>query len=300
MSKLDAARFRAASEAAEGWLNTVALIAHLGRGGNVDAAMRLLMTTKGVRYNLLDDYNEHVETLDEAKDKLAALSDAPIKWKHGRGLSGMARVPSAVYPHVWSSAHEASEGIARLALSRLASPVGAITDPTEQRDLAKRLLAKASKALAISTDEVADLQERIRRERAKLLNQAASAEAPQSQRAKRTGRPRKGESDKERLVISALDAHHKSDGSSVENPIPAKLKHLANLASNKHVSVSVATVSRFFARKFPGRGYKGYEAACIRNEIALRIAGWQGDISDKHLADLRPHHGAVNAEESEE
>jgi hypothetical protein len=104
---------------------------------------------------------------------------------------------------------------------------------------------------------------------------------------KRTGRPRKGESDKERLVLGALATHHKCSGDSIGNPTPAKTKQLASLASNKNVKVSVATVSRFFKRKFPGRGYKGYESACIRNEIGLKIALWQGE-GHEHLADLFP------------
>jgi hypothetical protein len=105
--------------------------------------------------------------------------------------------------------------------------------------------------------------------------------------AKRTGRPRKGESDKERLVIAALALHHRCHGRSVGKHTPATTKDLANLASGTHVTVSDATVSRFFKKKFPGRGYKGNEAACVRDEIGMLIAKWQGDVS-AYLPDLLP------------
>jgi hypothetical protein len=114
--------------------------------------------------------------------------------------------------------------------------------------------------------------------------------------AKRTGRPRKGETDKERLVIGALAAHHQCAGRSLGNPTPATIKQLANLASNKNVAVSVATVSRFFKRQFPGRGYKGYESACQRDEIYLKIALWQGE-GQEHLADLVPRESGCREED---
>lgn len=82
-------KFQVASEAAESWLNTVAMISHLGQGrGNVDAAMELLMPSKeaGPGYNLLDSYNEHAETLHRMKDKLTALSDARVPVLIERGF----------------------------------------------------------------------------------------------------------------------------------------------------------------------------------------------------------------------
>jgi hypothetical protein len=163
-------KFLAASKAAESWLNTVAVVAHLAQGGNVDLAYRLLMPTKdrSIRRNVLDDYQEHIEVLDQSRDQLAAQSESPVTWAHGRGWSGIARVPAAVYPHVWCSAHEAAAGIAQLALAMLVWPLEEITDPAEQRVLARHLLADRWKALVIPLEEVAALQERIRRERAKL------------------------------------------------------------------------------------------------------------------------------------
>ena len=85
------------------------------------------------------------------------------------GAEWRRRVPSAVYPHVWSSATEAAAGIAELALDILIAPLEGVANPAEQSALAERLLAARAKALAMSLDEVATLQERIRREREKLL-----------------------------------------------------------------------------------------------------------------------------------
>jgi hypothetical protein len=112
--------------------------------------------------------------------------------------------------------------------------------------------------------------------------------------ARRTGRPRKGESNKERLVISALVKHHRyQPGGSVGNYTPAKTERLAELASGKDIKVSVATVSRFFKRRFPqhDRGYDGYVAACNRDarcSIGMLLALWQGEVPE-HLAGLLPH-----------
>jgi hypothetical protein len=167
---IDPSKFRAASEACEDWLNIVSFISHFGPSGAVDQLYPLLMPTEATkRTNLQTSYNEHAALLDQLKDSLAVVSDGPVKWEHGRGWSGIARVPAGVYPHVWSSAHEAAEGIARMALDMLTRPLEGITDPAEQYTEAKRVLAARWKAMAISLEEVADLQERIRRERAKLL-----------------------------------------------------------------------------------------------------------------------------------
>ena len=107
--------FEAASKAAESWLNTVSVIAHLGKGGNVDAAYHLLLPSpeRGDRsYALQNSWRQHAAVLKEMLDGLAVVSDGPVKWEHGRGLSAITGVPNATYPHVWSSAHEAAVGIA--------------------------------------------------------------------------------------------------------------------------------------------------------------------------------------------
>src|SRR5262249_45190967 len=123
--------------------------------------------------NLQDSYLAHAGVLDQAREALARVSDGPVTWAQGRGLSGMVRHPAAVYPHHWSRAHEAAVGIAPPGLGTLVWPPAGLTDPVEQWNLAQHLLRHRWQALAMSLNEVADLQERIRRERAKLLGPAS-------------------------------------------------------------------------------------------------------------------------------
>jgi hypothetical protein len=114
--------------------------------------------------------------------------------------------------------------------------------------------------------------------------------APPRETKRQTGRPPQGESDKAQLVLAALVKHHDWEpNGSVGEPTPARGKYLAKLASNKHVKVSPSTVSRFFAKKFPGRGHKGYESACVRGKIGALLTLWRGDFSEEHLADLLSH-----------
>jgi hypothetical protein len=105
--------------------------------------------------------------------------------------------------------------------------------------------------------------------------------------ATRTGRPRKAESSKERLVIGALARHHRYESVGiVATYTPAKPQDLAEQASGKEVRVSAATVSRFFKRRFPQheRGYDGYVAACNRDarvHIGMLLAFWQGEVTER-------------------
>jgi hypothetical protein len=112
------------------------------------------------------------------------------------------------------------------------------------------------------------------------------ATSPHPPAAVRKGRPRMGDRGKQLLVISALVRHHgwQSDGS-IEQFEPASTAQLAALATNKQASVSVATVSRFFARKYPERGYAGYAADCIGKRIGMKLTLWQG-LADEHLSEL--------------
>lgn len=175
---VDREKFQLASEAAESWLNTASLVADYGKFGSVDVAYELLCGLPG---NLEDSFSTHARVLHEAFDELGAQSDAPVMWESGRGWSGICAGPG-IYPHVWSSAHEAAHGIAMLFLRALVWPLAVksidakgksvpFTDADEQRAAAERLLTTRWKALAISLTEVAVLQERIRRERAKLFAQ---------------------------------------------------------------------------------------------------------------------------------
>src|SRR5262245_52870487 len=125
---LNPTKFRAASKAAEGWLNTAALVGHFGPSGSVGPLFDLLLPPSegGRGSNLQDSYREHAGVLDQAREALARVSDGPVTWEHGRGLSGMVRHPAAVYPHHWSSAHEAAVGIAQLVLESLVWPLAGI------------------------------------------------------------------------------------------------------------------------------------------------------------------------------
>jgi hypothetical protein len=224
---VDTSKLRAASEAAESWLNTVAVVAEFGRTGDVDAAFRLLLPSEsdgrhnseedakrkteallaevglpsfgrnryldvvcelllrgevGRAPSLQDSFRQHWPVLDQAREDLAARSEESVMWGDGRGRKAISRVPDATHPLIWSSAHEAAAGIARLALEMLAWPVAA-ADPEEQWPLAEQLLAQRWKALALPVDEVAHLQARIRRERVKLVGgQSGRSTHPQVRR----------------------------------------------------------------------------------------------------------------------
>ena len=130
------------------------------------------------------------------------------------------------------------------------------------------------------------------------LGQAESATSIRPVAKRKAGRPGKGESDKGYLVIGALIKHHRyQPGGIVENYEPATTRDLAKLASGERVKVSVATVSRLFKKKFPGRGYKGYVNACNRDakvNIGMFLALWQGDVAERY-ADLLPHESGHEA-----
>lgn len=97
---------------------------------------------------------------------------------------------------------------------------------------------------------------------------------PRGQPTKRAGRPNKGDTDKQLLVLGHLLAHHQyEDGGSIGNYEPAKPEKLAE-------GTSTATVSRFFKSKLD-RGYKGYANACARKQIGRLLAEWQGDLTER-------------------
>ncbi len=183
---MNVTKFREASKAAELWLNAVQMVVKFGEEGAVGQAYKLLMPSvdSGISFNLHDSYFKHIEVLDEANTDLTALSDGPVKWDHGRGSSAVARVPSAVYPHTWSNAHEAATGVVGLAMELLVHPLEGISDRDEQWKAATELLARGCEALVMSMDEVAELQERIRWERAKydvvLTSRARAVASSQS------------------------------------------------------------------------------------------------------------------------
>ena len=100
---------------------------------------------------------------------------------------------------------------------------------------------------------------------------------------KRTGRPRKGETDKDAQVIAALARHHQYEpGGSIGNFDPATVRGLAKRGSG----FSVATVTRFLKSKFGESGHKAYAAACRSRRIGPLLAKWNGDQCQNH-AELR-------------
>jgi hypothetical protein len=169
----------AASKAAEGWLNTVSYLAQSGEWGRDARHAAVGFLPIGPGNNLFDSYKKNVEALERAKDAFVGVSDGVVKWNGGP--RAVARNPSSLYPYVWTSAHEAAVGIAREALERLAFPL--LRLPLAERlDEFGRLLAAEWKALALSSDEVAELQARIRRERVKLLGTGAKTQQEHAQR----------------------------------------------------------------------------------------------------------------------
>ena len=168
--------FLEASKAAESWLSTVSLVSHIGKlgkpGGHEPAYFRLCGTdSKGT--SLQDSYARHAGILGAEFNKLATLSDGPVNWEsHGR-------------LYAWSSAHEAACGISELCLDLLVAPLcesgplemprEAITDTAEQQAMADKLLAERWEAISIAPNELASLQERIRRERAKMNDKKSTS-----------------------------------------------------------------------------------------------------------------------------
>jgi len=184
----ESGRFEAASEAAERWPNSVAVVAHLAKIGNVDEAYRILLPSKGRRAStsLWTSVREHAGVLHELAPELAKVSDGAVKWERGRGLTGVFTDPG-VLPHTWSSAHEAALGIAQTTLQLLADPLDGL-EVTAQWAAGKRLLEDRAHAISMTSDEVSILQERFRRERAKFSPRAktgilaTTAEPPPAQR----------------------------------------------------------------------------------------------------------------------
>lgn len=128
----------------------------------VAISMHLLST-------LQESFHAHAPALRSALDKLAALSDSPVEWCHGRGLSGLpANCPDQILPHVWCSAHEASLKIAAMVLHIFVDPLEG-HGPREQFEITRENLERKAKAFAIPIDELAKLQMLIRRERAKYI-----------------------------------------------------------------------------------------------------------------------------------
>src|SRR5262249_39268729 len=149
---------------------------------------------------------------------------------------------------VWSSAHEAAAGIARLALEMLVHPLAEITDPAEQWRAAEQLLAAHWKKFAMSPAKVASLAERIRSERAKLLGQPGLSIAL---------------TDDDRYILIVLDAHRgkavtysqiERESVRMNRDDPQKIKRLSDRTIRHRVPV---LIERGFAERPPGTKKKG-------------------------------------------
>jgi hypothetical protein len=98
---------------------------------------------------------------------------------------------------------------------------------------------------------------------------------------RRTGRPKRGEKGSSELVIAALSKWHGYEDGSVTNPTPAKNR---DLTDEKYGRLSGNALTRFLDGK---GGYKWYAAACRKGSIGVVLAGWRGEILDRH-PDLLP------------
>lgn len=147
-----------ASERAEAWVHIIHMVGYLGERGSTLEAYRLLDF-------LQDDYARNIEALRADLQATITVSDGPVPWPEDRGYSAAYQGGTV---SCWSSAHEAADGLARMALSLLVWPLDGLEDADQQRLVCVQLLQERWKAIAIPQAEAAALQERIRRERAKL------------------------------------------------------------------------------------------------------------------------------------
>ncbi len=143
--------FKAASEAAEAWVKEIANARHFAEQGNSRVAYGILL-------GLSQQHNQqHDSVLWDARDDLAAISDGVIRYN---GLLG---------PRGYASAHEAISEIVKVILIAFLSPLDGIKDADDRERMMKKLFDERWEGLVLS----ADLQARIRRERAKLLQSPA-------------------------------------------------------------------------------------------------------------------------------
>ena len=141
----DPESFKSASEAAETWVKAITAARYYLDQGNTRVAYgTLLELCKSQQYDSI---------LWDARDALAAVSDGVIRYN---GLLGL---------QCYASAHEAILAIKKVVLITFRSPLNGIEDLAERERIIKRLFDERREGLTLS----ADLEARIRRERAKLL-----------------------------------------------------------------------------------------------------------------------------------
>jgi len=100
----------------------------------------------------------------------SALSEGPVRWVGGSEQDDNTSVGHPKF-YIWASAHQAALKIPLIALSLLYPPLESDTDPRSRRALSERLLIERWRTIVTPPIELAVLQDRIRRERWKLMHQ---------------------------------------------------------------------------------------------------------------------------------
>lgn len=112
----------------------------------------------------------------------------------------------------------------------------------------------------------------VARPKAAKLVAATGAEKPQRKR---------GNSGT--IILTALNAHHKYDGTSIGEWTPIGVRELSELTRPKQGEpISPATVTRWFNGKFSG-GYSGYERECTNtsNLLLTSLKQLNGDFTPR-------------------
>lgn len=148
---MDLESFKAASEAAESWVITIADARYFADRGEIRAAYGTLMKL------VLPTNKEHDALLRELTEDLAAISDGLIRHN---GLGGS---------RSYTSAHEAILEIRDMLYLVFLAHLMNIEGDVQRENMAKQWFADHADALSMNSSE---MRARIRRERAKLLAQA--------------------------------------------------------------------------------------------------------------------------------
>jgi hypothetical protein len=119
-----------------------------------------------------------------------------------------------------------------------------------------------------------------------LLLVQSLAEAKRLNKGRRPGKPKKGETPADTLIIAALVKHHRYEpGGRVGNWMPATGKALSEMTKlGDQDGVSTNAISKFWRaeKRFGERGKNGYDAACRQKKIGRLLAAWQGDALESH------------------
>jgi hypothetical protein len=130
----------------------------------------------------------------------------------------------------------------------------------------------AESLLHWAADEAQAGGSKVARPKAAKLVAATGAEKPQRKR---------GNSGT--IILTALNAHHKYDGTSIGEWTPIGVRELSELTRPKQGEpISPATVTRWFNGKFSG-GYSGYERECTNtsNLLLTSLKQLNGDFTPR-------------------